>query len=106
MNISIRYAMTNPTTPTIIPTIAICLVLMIPVECASAFGGVEIGRHIASEADIATPTRRVLRPPIAMNPSAAVGSSRSAVPTTARIGTIRFAAAEETAGKHHHDDVP
>ena len=94
MKISIRYARANPTTPMIRPTTAICFVLMIPVEWARALGGVEIGRHMARDADMATPTRSVLRPPIAMKPSAAVGSSRSAVPTTARIGTIRFAAAE------------
>ena len=67
---------------------------MIPVECASAFGGVEIGRIMARDAHIATPTINDLRPPRAMNDSLAVGSSRSAVPTTARIGTMRLAAAE------------
>ena len=88
------YPSAKPITPTIRPTTAICFVLMMPVEWASAFGGVEIGRHIASDAEIATPTMRLFNQTMAMNPSAAEGSSRSAVPTTARIGTIRFAAAE------------
>ena len=32
---------------------------MIPVECARAFGGVEIGRLMARDAHIATPTMRL-----------------------------------------------
>ena len=32
---------------------------MIPVECARAFGGVEIGRVMARDAHIATPTMRL-----------------------------------------------
>ena len=63
------YASTIPTTPVMTPTIAICFVSIIPVECASAFGGVEIGRIMASDAHIATPTISDLRPPIALNDS-------------------------------------
>ena len=58
-----------------------------PVACARAFGGVEIGRIIASDEPIATPIRRVDTPP---------RGARFAVmlwPTTARIGTRRAAVA-------------
>ena len=55
MKMSIRYPRTKPTTPIIMPTVAICFVVIIPVECARAFGGVETGRHIARDAAIAIP---------------------------------------------------
>ena len=90
MKISIAYPRAKPTTPMIIPTVAICLVVIIPVECASAFGGVLTGRHIARDADIAMPMIIAQTPPRAWNE----GTSFIAVPTTTRIGTTRLAAAE------------
>ena len=65
-----------------------------PVECARAFGGVETGRHIASDAHIATPTIIAETPPRALNDSALSGLPAIAFPTTIRIGTTRFAEAE------------
>lgn len=58
-----------------------------PVEYAMAFGGVEIGKHIAVDAAIAIPMMMVLVPPIE--------SSLSPIPrqTTARIGTNNAAVA-------------
>ena len=78
----------------IIPTVAICLVVIIPVECANAFGGVETGRHIASDAQIATPMIIADTPPSALNASELSGLPAIAFPTTIRIGTTRFAEAE------------
>ena len=72
------------------PTVAICFVVIIPVECAKAFGGVETGRHIAIDAQIATPITRAGIPPKASKD----GLPDIAVPTVIRIGTTRFAAAE------------
>ena len=43
----------NPTTPMIIPTLAISLVSTRPVDAAMAFGGVEMGNSMAREAHIA-----------------------------------------------------
>ena len=90
MKISIAYPRTKPTTPTIIPTVAICLVVIIPVEAARALGGVLTGRHIARDAEIAIPTIIAGTPPIDSN----AGLPDIALPTTTRIGTTRFAAAE------------
>jgi hypothetical protein len=73
-----------------IPTVAICLVVIIPVEAARAFGGVDTGRHIATDAQIAIPTIIAGTPPSASNE----GLPAIALPTTIRIGTTRFAAAE------------
>lgn len=90
MNISIKYPRAKPTTPMMIPTVAICLVVIMPVEAARALGGVETGRHIATEAQIAIPAIIVGRPPIDSNE----GFPAIALPTTTRIGTTRLAAAE------------
>ena len=87
---SMRYPRTNPTTPMMIPTVAICLVVIIPVEAARAFGGVDTGRHIATDAQIAIPAIIEGMPPIASNDE----FPAIAFPTTMRIGTTRFAAAE------------
>ena len=64
--------------------------VIIPVECANAFGGVETGRHIAREAQIATPMIIAGTPPRASKP----GLPAIALPTTMRIGTTRLADAE------------
>jgi hypothetical protein len=61
-----------------------------PVEAARAFGGVETGRHIAMDAQIATPMIIAGTPPRASNS----GFPAIAFPTTIRIGTTRFADAE------------
>jgi hypothetical protein len=73
-----------------IPIVAICFVVIMPVEAARAFGGVETGRHIATEAQIAIPAIIEGIPPSASNE----GLPAIALPTTIRIGTTRFAAAE------------
>jgi hypothetical protein len=73
-----------------IPTVAICLVVIIPVDAASAFGGVLTGRHIAIDAEIAIPMIIAGTPPMFSN----AGFPDIAFPTTIRIGTTRFAAAE------------
>lgn len=85
-----RYPSVSPITPIMIPTVVICLVVIIPVEWARALGGVLTGRHIASEAAIATPMIIAGTPPRASNE----GMPFIAVPTTMRIGTTRFAEAE------------
>ena len=85
-----RYPSVIPTTPRIRPTVAICFVEIIPVEAARAFGGVETGRHIATDAQIAIPAIIDGMPPKDSNP----GFPAIALPTTIRIGTTRFAAAE------------
>jgi hypothetical protein len=73
-----------------IPMVAICFVVIMPVDAASALGGVETGRHIATEAQIAIPAIIEGMPPSASND----GLPDMAFPTTIRIGTTRFAAAE------------
>jgi hypothetical protein len=73
-----------------IPMVAICFVVIMPVEAARAFGGVETGRHIATDAQIAIPAIIEGIPPNASND----GLPAIALPTTTRIGTTRFAAAE------------
>ena len=85
-----RYPRVRPMTPMIIPMVVICLVVIIPVECAKAFGGVLTGRHIATDAAIAIPTIMAGTPPRFSN----VGLPCIALPTTIRIGTTRFAEAE------------
>ena len=66
-----------------------------PVADAMAFGGVEIGRSIAIEAQVATKMIIAWVPPIERNEAldAADGSS-IAVATTMRIGMSRAAVAE------------
>jgi hypothetical protein len=64
--------------------------VIIPVEWARAFGGVDTGRHMATDAAIAIPTIIAGTPPRAMKS----GLSFIAVPTTTRIGTTRLADAE------------
>ena len=90
MKISIAYPRTRPTTPMMMPTTAICLVVIMPVECARAFGGVLTGRHIAREAQIATPMIIAGTPPSASK----VSFPAIALPTIIRIGTTRLADAE------------
>ena len=90
MKISMRYPNTIPTTPRITPIVAICFVEIIPVEAARAFGGVETGRHIAKDAQIAIPAIIAGMPP----KDSKAGFPDIALPTTTRIGTTRFAAAE------------
>ena len=63
---------------------------MSPVECAMAFGGVEIGNSIASEQVTATVTISVAAPPIPSKP----GVPAIPVATAARIGMSRAEAAE------------
>ena len=78
-----------------------CFCSIRPVECAKALGGVEIGKHIANEAAIATPTSKVREPPI-------VANSGEASATTARIGMSNAAVAvllikfEPHLSKHFH----
>jgi hypothetical protein len=74
----------------IIPTVAICLVDIIPVDAARALGGVDTGRHIAIDAQIAIPAIIEGTPPRDSN----AGLPLIAFPTTTRIGTTRLAAAE------------
>lgn len=77
----------RPMTPITIPIFSISFCWIMPVACASAFGGVEIGRIIARDEPIATPMSSVDTPQ---------RGSRFAVmlwPTTARIGTRRAAVA-------------
>lgn len=57
------YPITSAMTPTSIPVTNICLVFIRPVEYAMALGGVLIGRDIANDAAIATPTSNVPTPP-------------------------------------------
>ena len=70
------------------PDFAISDVLMMPVEEAMAFGGVEMGSVIASEAAIAVPKRRQRSPPISRS------LSPIPTPTAQRIGMRRAAVAE------------
>ena len=72
--------------PTVIPTFSISFCLTSPVENAIAFGGVDIGRHIALDAATAKPTKMVVVPPIAPKESpiplqtvARMGASSAAV---------------------------
>ena len=61
---------------------------MMPVEEAMAFGGVEIGRVMASEAAIAVAQSKVFTPPISTR------ASPMPTPTAQRIGMRRAAVAE------------
>ena len=85
----------KPTTPMTRPTRAISLVSTRPVEDAIAFGGVEIGKSIAIEAQVAMKIIIAWVPPKAMN-EALLGAEGSARPdaTTIRIGISRAAVAE------------
>lgn len=93
--VSQKKANTRPTTPTMIPHLAMSFVSIRPVEHAIAFGGVEIGRHIANEAAVATKMIIAFVPPKATNAAllAAAGSA-IAEATTIRIGMRRAAVAE------------
>lgn len=79
----------------IMPTFAISLVWTIPVELAMAFGGVDIGRTIAIEAQVATNMIIAWVPPNAVKAAlfAAAGSDIP-IATTMRIGMRRAAVAE------------
>ena len=63
------------------------LVVTRPVECARAFGGVLIGKSIASDVQRTAPMSRVLDPPRGSR------VSPMPTPTAQRIGTMRLAAA-------------
>ena len=69
------------------PVFTISFCSIIPVDAAIAFGGVEIGSTIPSDDPIATPTRRVETPPRGAR------IVEMLAPTSARIGTRRFAVA-------------
>ena len=75
------YPMASPIIPMASPIFIICFCVDKPVEWAIAFGGVLIGRHIAMEAEMATPMRITEAPPIPL--------SDVPIPlhTTANIGT-------------------
>ena len=79
--------MTKPTSPTINPTRIISFCSTIPVACANALGGVEIGKIMASEADKAKPINNGATPPNGAK------FSTVAAPTTAKIGTSKDAVA-------------
>ena len=69
------------------PVVTIYFCLMNPVASASAFGGVDIGRTIATDEHIATPISKVGTPPKGINCSFMVE------PAIARIGTKSAAVA-------------
>ena len=77
------------------PTLAMSLVSTRPVEAAMAFGGVDIGKHIAMEAQTAMKEIMAFVPPAARN-CALLAADGSAMPsaTTIRIGISRAAVAE------------
>lgn len=54
-------------TPITIPTFNISFCFTKPVECAMAFGGVLIGRHIDTDAVMAMAMSIVLTPPMSSN---------------------------------------
>ena len=62
----------------IIPTLAICLEVTIPVEAAIAFEGVEIGSVIAKEAQIATKGIISDPPPMALLTTIIIGIIKAA----------------------------
>ena len=82
-------------TPMMRPTLAMSLVSTSPVEAAIALGGVEIGKHIAIEAQTAMNEIMALEPPRARN-CALLEAAGSAIPcaTTMRIGMSSAAVAE------------
>lgn len=87
MIISIVNAKTRPMTPTMIPTVRMCLTSTMPVLKAIALGGVLTGNIIASDADNVTPKISVNMPP---------NGSRTLpipVPTATITGIIRAAVA-------------
>ena len=85
----------KPTAPMIIPTFAISFVSTRPVEEAMAFGGVEIGKSIAMDAQTAMKEIIAWVPPRATK-EALLAAAGSAIPsaTTIRIGISRAAVAE------------
>ena len=82
-------------TPTMIPTFVMSFVSTRPVEEAMAFGGVEIGKSIAIEAQTAMKLIIAVVPPSATN-EALFAADGSAIPpaTTIRIGMSRAAVVE------------
>ena len=87
MIISNVNAKTRPITPTMIPTVRMCLTSTIPVLKAIALGGVLTGNIIASDADNVTPKISVKMPP---NGSSTLPIP---VPTATITGIIRAAVA-------------
>ena len=63
---SMKYPKTRPTPPIMSPTFSISFCWIMPVACAKAFGGVEIGRTIARDEPKATPIKAVLPLPQAV----------------------------------------
>ena len=84
---STTYPSSRPVRPIMRPVFTIYFCFMNPVASARAFGGVEIGRTIATDEQMATPMRRVDTPP------KAASWSDIEVPAIARIGTNRAAVA-------------
>ena len=87
MKISNANAKTRPTTPTMTPTVRMCLTSTMPVLKAIALGGVLTGNIIARDADNVTPKISVKIPP---------NGSRTLpipVPTATIIGIMRAAVA-------------
>ena len=95
MVVSQKYPRTNPTTPMIIPILAMSFVSTSPVEAAMAFGGVEMGKHIAIEAQTAMNVIIAFVPPRARN-WALLAAAGSAIPCaiTINIGISKAAVAE------------
>ena len=85
----------NPVAPMIKPTLSMSFVSTRPVEDAMAFGGVEIGKHMAMDAQTATNEIIALVPPSEMN-EALLAAAGLAIPSamTIRIGISRAAVAE------------
>ena len=88
--VSQKKANTRPMAPITAPALSISLVLIRPVENAIAFGGVEIGISIASEAQVATKQIIAFSPPKLAND----GFAESPDDTAQRIGIRRAAVAE------------
>lgn len=82
------YPIIRLMTPTNNPVNAIYFNLMKPFEYAIAFGGVEIGKHIAKDAERAKPTNKVVAPPN--------GANSASIPcaTATKIGINKAAVAE------------
>lgn len=81
-----KYPKTRPTPPIMSPTFSISFCWIMPVACAKAFGGVEIGRTIARDEPKATPISSVATPPsgnrlslILIPAIASIGTSKAAV---------------------------
>ena len=90
----------KPITPINAPTFAISLVSTRPVEDAMAFGGVEIGKSIANEAQEAMNTIMAFEPPSDRNSAllAAEGSASGAI--TDKVGQE----VANDAGDNQHKD--